>query len=89
MVVHFIERLHVQLVILEGIGHAVVLPGRSDPESHDLSVPVDFMERAGGSPLCKSRMFCLALLVGEPDPLEILHTYYPTSNRYLRKILKL
>ena len=51
MVVHFIERLHVQLVILEGIGHAVVLPGRSDPESHDLGVPVDFTERAGGSPL--------------------------------------
>ena len=51
MVVHFIERLHVQLVILERIGHAVVLPGRSDPESHDLGVPVDFTERAGGSPL--------------------------------------
>ena len=51
VVIHFIDRLHVQLVILEGIGHAVDLPGRLDPESHDLSVPVDFTERAGGSPL--------------------------------------
>ena len=30
------------------------MPGRSDPESHDLSVPVDFTERAGGSPLRSS-----------------------------------